>query len=312
LTQAQQGQSDVVRPLGEILVERKQVTPGQLEEALSLQGSRSQRLGELLCELGHLDPLTVRQALVEQAGIATVNLAEQSPDPEALTQISPELAFRHKVLPFGKSNGHLRLAMCDPFDRTAADSVRVLTGLKLERYYCPEAQLLEATRAAYGSNVARMIADLDTNAEHADGEVSEQQLTTRLAELASEPSVVNLVNLIIFEAIEGRASDIHIEPFEKVLKVKYRIDGILHEMSPPPKRLQQAILSRLKIMGGDEHRGTVYPAGRAYHGGGPAGEGGHPRGDGADDIRRVDGDAHSGSVGGADRSGASGAGESHS
>ena len=216
-----------------------------------MQAHRSERLGELLCELGHLDPQSVRQALVEQARIPLADLQQRSPSAEAMAAVSPELAFRHKVLPFEMHNQTLCLAMADPFDRGAIEAVRVLTGKRIERHYCPEEELIEATRKAYGSNVARMIADLDLPADQPDlTEPEEQQLTSRLQEMASEPSVVNLVNLIILEAIDGRVSDIHVEPFEKQVKVKYRIDGLLHEMSPPSKRLQPAIISRIKIMAG--------------------------------------------------------------
>jgi len=140
------------------------------------------------------------------------------------------------------------VAMADPFDRPAVELLRVLTSRRIERCYCPENDLLEAARRSYGSSVARMIADLDVASRGADAD--DDELTLQLQQMAREPSVVNLVNLVILEAIEARASDIHVEPFEKALKVKYRIDGMLHEMSPPPKRLQPAIASRIKIMAG--------------------------------------------------------------
>jgi type II secretory ATPase GspE/PulE/Tfp pilus assembly ATPase PilB-like protein len=138
--------------------------------------------------------------------------------------------------------------MADPFDRLTLETVRLLTGRRIERYYCPEDQLIEASRRLYGSNVARMIADLDTGTYKAES--NEVELASQLQEMAREPSVVNLVNLVILEALEGRASDIHIEPFEKTIKVRYRIDGLLQEVSPPPKRLQPALVSRIKIMAG--------------------------------------------------------------
>ena len=238
-------------PLGQILLERGQLTERQLDQAVAMQAHRGERLGELLCELGHLDQQTVRQALVDQAGIPQADFERRQPSSAALEAVSAELAFKHKVLPFATQNGTLCLAMADPFDRGAIETVRVLSGQRIERFFCPEADLLEATRLAYGSNVARMIADLDLPGDRPDiSTADEQQLASRLQELAREPTVVNLVNLIILEAIEGRVSDIHVEPFEEVVKVKYRIDGILHEMSPPPKRLQPAIISRIKIMAG--------------------------------------------------------------
>ncbi len=236
------------RPLGQILLEQASVTGEQLRDALSLQQTRHQRLGELLCQLGHLDAVTLRQALVTQAHLPRYDPETMQITPEALAAVPAEVSFRYKVLPFALQDRSLLLAMADPFDRAAAEAVRVLTGRRVERYYCPEEELLDAARRVYGSTVARMIADLKVEVDAA--EEDEAQLTGQLQEMAREPSIVNLVNLILLEALEARASDVHVEPFEKALKVKYRIDGILHEVSPPPKHLQPAIVSRVKIMAG--------------------------------------------------------------
>jgi type IV pilus assembly protein PilB len=242
--------------LGQILLERGRITPSQLDESLQLQRQRGQRLGEALCQLGYLDPLALREALVQQAGVATVSLERAAPEPQVLAEVPSELAFRYKVVPLAAQDHTLSLAMADPFDRTALEALRVLTGKRIERRYCPEPELAEAARRLYGSSVARMIADLDVpvaglpGSPGLGGSTDDQDLTVQLQELAREPSVVNLVNLVIAEAVDLRASDIHLEPFEKVFKVKYRIDGMLQEMAPPPKRLQPAITSRLKIMAG--------------------------------------------------------------
>ena len=225
--------------LGQVLLEKGKVSGPHLEEALALQQQSSERLGQLLSRLGHVDTQTVREALVEQAGLPRVDIEESQIDPEALAALPAEVVFRHKVLPISTHNRTLAVAMADPFDLAAVELLRVLTGLRIERHYCPEAELLEASRRMYGSSVARMIADLDTPGQ---SQTSEEELTHQLQEMAREPSIVNLVNLVIMEAIEARASDIHIEPFEKDIKVKYRIDGILHEMSPPPKRFQPAMI----------------------------------------------------------------------
>ena len=259
------------RPLGAILVEDGCLSPDQLNEALALQADsqRGRRLGEILCTLGHVDAQMVREALVRQAQLPRIDLSSCRIQNEALAVVPAEIAMRHRVLPFQLADRTLSVAMADPFDRAAVETLRVLTGRRIERHYCSEAELLEATRRVYGSNVARMIADLDTApAGEADGD----ELTVQLQEMAREPSVVNLVNLIIVEAIDSRASDIHVEPFEKAVKVKYRIDGVLHEMSPPPKRLQPAIVSRIKIMAGmniaerfvpqDGHIGFEAPRGK--------------------------------------------------
>jgi len=235
------------KALGQILLGDEKITEDQLNEALSLQQTRTERIGELLCQLGYVDAEAVREALVTQSGLPRVDLDTCRVEPEAVATIPAEVAFRYSVLPFACCDRTLSVAMADPFDRVAAESLRVLTGRRIERHYCPSSRVTDAARRAYGSSVARMIADLDGGSAAAS---SEEELTLQLQEMAREPSVVNLVNLTILEAIEARASDIHVEPFEKTLKIKYRIDGILHEISPPPKRLQPAIVSRIKIMAG--------------------------------------------------------------
>ena len=236
------------KPLGQILLEKEELTQGQLDEALTLQQQSTERLGQLLSRLGHVDAQTVREALISQAGLEYLDIDNCEIHPDAVAALPAEVAFHHKVLPISRHNRSLSVAMADPFDSEALELLRVLTGLRIQRYYCPEAELLEASRRVYGSNVARMIADLDIPSLRA--ETNEEQLTQHLHEMAKEPSIVNLVNLVILEAIEAQASDIHVEPFEKDITVKYRIDGILHEMSPPPKRLQPAMVSRIKIMAG--------------------------------------------------------------
>ncbi|MDY7011368.1 MAG: GspE/PulE family protein [Planctomycetota bacterium] len=249
-------QEDLVNPthsgggeaknLGQILIDEGKLTDEQLTEGLAVQRQRSERIGEILCQLGYVDLQAVREALVSQAGLPRVDLETCRIDPKAASSVPAEVAFRHKILPFSIHNRALSVAMADPFDRLATESLRVLTGRRIERYYCMESDLVEASRRVYGSSVARMIADLDSGSS--GGEPNEDEVTLHLQAMAREPSVVNLVNLTILEAVEARASDIHVEPFEKLLKIKYRIDGILHEMSPPPKRLQPAIVSRIKIM----------------------------------------------------------------
>ncbi|MCC6682184.1 MAG: type II/IV secretion system protein [Phycisphaeraceae bacterium] len=199
--------------------------------------------------MGVADPRQVRAALCKQRDIEIVDPAELTPQPEALSALPPETASRHKLLPLAINNGSIQVVMADPFDRQAIDVVRLLTGRKVLRVYGDETALKEAIGKHYGSNVSRMIADLGDE-QPAEALDDETNIAAQLQDMAREPTVVNLVDLIIHEAIEARASDIHIEPFEKALKAKYRIDGLLYEMSPPPKHLQQAIASRIKIMAG--------------------------------------------------------------
>jgi len=139
------------------------------------------------------------------------------------------------------------LAMSNPFDLQALDDLCAIVGMEIVRCNVGSTELVEATRRHYGTSAARMADTLSTGT-NTDDTVEIEGAVGNLEELVREPSLINLVNLIILEAVHDQASDIHIEPFEKQLKVKYRIDGLLHEMAPPPKHLQPAIISRVKIM----------------------------------------------------------------
>ena len=236
-------------PLGRLLLKNLSITQNQLDGALQQQARRGGRLGEVLQQMGHADARIIRRALVEQRRMAQPDLEETQPSDQAIALVPAEVASKYRMLPLTTENGRLTLAMADPFDREALDVARMLTRKSIEPVYAEEKDLAQAIGKAYGSNVARMIANLD-DSEAQSSIDAPADITAHLAELAREPTVVNLVDLIIHEAIGARASDIHVEPFEKSLKVKYRIDGLLHDMSPPPKHLQSAITSRLKIMAG--------------------------------------------------------------
>jgi len=166
---------------------------------------------------------------------------------EALSCIPPETAQRYRVLPLARFDHQLKIAMADPFDFSAVDDIAAMCGLEVVRCCARPSELADALRRHYGTSAARMADSLVTEQDEARTAESEDSVG-HLHELAREPSLINLVNLIILEAVQDKASDIHIEPFEKQLKVKYRIDGVLHEMAPPSKHLQAAIISRIKIM----------------------------------------------------------------
>ncbi|MBN1126383.1 MAG: Flp pilus assembly complex ATPase component TadA [Sedimentisphaerales bacterium] len=244
------------KKLGQMLLERSYVEPTALERALEQQKSRGGKIGQVLLELGYIKARHLNETLAAQAGISRINLDQCNILPEVLGLIPAELVSKYNVFPLERQNGRLTLAMADPFDSLAIEEIRLVTGLSIRRRYGSPADLEKAIHQYYGSNVSRMLEDLapaerktadQVQAEIMDnGEIS----TAKLHELAREPSLINLVNLVIFEAIDARASDIHIEPFEKAVKIKYRIDGMLIEKSSSPKRLQAAIISRVKIMAG--------------------------------------------------------------
>lgn len=242
----------MTKRLGELLCEKKFINSSQLDAALEAQKLSGKKLGQILRDNGSVSSRYLLETLVEQAGLEKVSLEDRSIGREALEMVPAEVVSQHSLIPVERENGRLTVAMADPFNHEAIADLRLLTGLSIRRCYCPTADLEKAILKYYGSNVARMLRDLapGEKAETPDVGLDGEQLTTaKLHELAREPSLVNLVNLILLEAIELRASDVHIEPFEKDVRIKYRIDGILIEKSASPKRLHAAIVSRVKIMG---------------------------------------------------------------
>ncbi len=252
--------------LGQLLIEDGVLEAVELDRALEAQdadrggasamnGDRPARLGEVVLRLGLAEPTAVRRALCRQRGIDFVDVAEVTPESAALKLLSPEVVTKHTVLPLSVVEGEggaLTLAMADPLDASVREVVRAVTGRPVSARLAEAAALRDAIGRHYGSQAERMIADLAGADAQGAASIDEAagDLEAHLQELAAEPTVVNLVNLLILEAIQARASDVHVEPFEHQLRVKYRIDGLLHEVKPPPKHLQDAITSRIKIMAG--------------------------------------------------------------
>ncbi|MCF7958999.1 MAG: Flp pilus assembly complex ATPase component TadA [Phycisphaerae bacterium] len=234
--------------IGSLLCERSYIENFQLEQALDQQKTTSCRLGQILIDLGYITRDQLIEALTTQAGIEKTSISDHSPEPRTLSLTPAALVTKHNLMPLWQKNGSLAVAMADPFDPHALEDLRVVTGLSIERYYARPDDLEKAILKYYGSNVSRMLENLAPE-ERKDNIGLDDYSAAKLHELAQQPSLVNLVNIILLEAINAHASDIHVEPFEDQLKIKYRIDGILYEKSPSPKRLQAAIISRIKIMG---------------------------------------------------------------
>jgi type II secretion system protein E len=183
------------------------------------------------------------EALAREAGLPLVQIVERNLDPKVVGLIPTELAFRHHALPLQATPITLRVAVADPFNITAADDIRLVTGRDVELVFADPREIRRLVEEHY---TRRMIADTTEDdvqvLDESDHEIGD------LERMAKEATVVKLVNLILRQAVQERASDVHVEPFEKGVQVRYRIDGILHEVPSPPKRLQSAIISRLKIM----------------------------------------------------------------
>ena len=231
------------------MCEKSYLDESGLRHALAEQQAKPRRLGQILLELGYVTQSQLNEALALQAGIERVDLTVVSVSGDVIGLVPADLVSKYNILPLWCEDRRLAVAMTDPFQLQAVEDVSLITGCSVERYYSDPIEMENAILRFYGSDMARMLDDLVPPQERAEEEIGNGDLSTaKLHELAREPSLVNLVNLIILEAIEARASDIHIEPFEREVRIKYRIDGLLVEKTPSSKRLHAAIISRVKIM----------------------------------------------------------------
>lgn len=240
------------KKIGELLCARSYLGEADLQTALFRQRDDQRKLGHILLDCGYVSQSQINETLASQAGIGKAELDDIVISQQVLAAIPAEMVSKYNVLPIGRTNGRIDIAMVDPFQRQAIESLRLVTGCSIRRFYGSPTEMEHAIMKFYGNKVSRMLDDLTPSempAENITDIDDEEFSAAKLHELAAEPSLVNLVNLILYEAIEARASDIHIEPFEKQVNIKYRIDGMLSEKSSPPKRLQAAITSRIKIMG---------------------------------------------------------------
>ncbi|MGC8666738.1 MAG: GspE/PulE family protein [Chthonomonadales bacterium] len=231
--------------LGSLLVEAGIITQAQLDQALAEQRrqNNTKRLGEILVSMRFLSEAELLNALSKQLGCRVVDLNAEPPDQQALQIVPSEFALRHQLLPLRQTDHMLTVAMADPLDIQSIDDLRLLTGFRIEPVLAGASEIRRALEQFY---MHRMLEDAQ-NQEAAAAE-DESLDVADLQKMAREELVIQMVNLIINQAIQDRASDIHIEPFERELRVRYRIDGVLHEVNAPPKRLHPAIISRIKIL----------------------------------------------------------------
>ena len=228
--------------LGEILIQRKLITEEDLERALELQKERGDKIGKTLVDMGFIAMRDVLAALSEQLDVPLVSIdAPPVVSPETET-LSPRFLRQFRCLPTSRDDHTITLAMADPLDVETIAAVRHCTGLKICTVLAPEQEIIDAIDKYYGESAARAEADFEFQA----GEMSED--LEHLRDMASEAPVIRLVNAIIASAVEKRASDIHLEPFEKEFRIRYRVDGVLYNQDPPPRELKAAMISRVKLM----------------------------------------------------------------
>ena len=240
--------------LGELLVRGGKITQNQLAEALALQKDQGGRLGTNLVKLGHMTDKQLVEALSQHFKVPAVELHGMDVDEGVIKIIPADIARKYTIFPVAKTGATVTVAMIDPTNVFAMDDVKFMTGYKVEPVVASETAIRGAIDRYYGSTHAielkKVMEDLSEESG-SDLEVLEEEEDLDLATLEEESEqapVVKLVNLILTDAIKRGASDIHIEPYEKDYRVRYRIDGILYEMMRPPLKLREAITSRAKIM----------------------------------------------------------------
>ena len=242
------------RRLGRVLTKLKKVTREQVHEALQLQKTRKEPIGNLLVSLGYINEADVMEALAGQAGMRMVSIDEETIPDEAIDALPAETANTYQVVPLAYDAGSrsITIAMKSPDNFRAVDDLRLLMGFKVEAVVAPADQIDKVLSGRYGGqgpSMATIMAELGESDELAAlagrGESIDLEELTQAAE---DNKVVRLVNLVLLQAIKDKASDIHFEPFEDEFKMRYRIDGILYEMIPPPRHLALPIISRIKVM----------------------------------------------------------------
>ncbi len=240
--------------LGELLVRAKLLTEDQLKKALESQKQTGGRIGEALLKLGFVTEEDILDCLSQQYGVPSINLRHFEVDESIIRLIPADVARKYQFIPVTKTGATLTVAMEDPTNVFAMDDITFITGYRVEPVVASEEALREAIDKYYGTTHAlelkKVMEDLST-ADETSLEVLDEDEELDLADLeagAEEAPVVRLVNLILTDSLKRGASDIHIEPYEKSYRVRFRIDGILYEIMNPPMKLKDSISSRLKIL----------------------------------------------------------------
>jgi type IV pilus assembly protein PilB len=240
--------------LGELLTKASLITQDQLKEALRVQKETGGKLGETLIKLGFVSEEDITECLSQQFGVPSINLQHFEIDGSVIKLIPGDVARKYNILPVNKTGATITIAMADPTNVFAMDDIKFMTGYNVEPVVASELGIKAAIDSYYGTTssleLKKVMEDLQTQ-ESADLEVleeDEEMDVNALADSAEEAPVVKLCNLILTDAIKRGASDIHIEPYEKEYRVRFRIDGILYEIMNPPLKLKDAMTSRMKIL----------------------------------------------------------------
>ncbi len=240
----------VRRKIGELLLAGGILTQEDLEKALERQKEEKKRLGEIVVDMGLATEVQIYETLGLQLGVPFVDLQALALDPNVVSLISQELAEKHGVLPIELENGQLQLAMSNTVDVVAIDDVRAVTGLDIRPVLAPESEIRGCIEKYFHIDTAinELVEDMTTEDVVEVLQEEEEEAETAAEDVGAQAPIVKLVNMIMVEAVRSRASDIHIEPQEKAVDVRYRVDGLLADKMQIPKHLQSLVISRIKII----------------------------------------------------------------
>src|SRR5688572_27369434 len=250
--------------IGDLLLKEKRITPEQLQEALNHQRQNGGKLGFNLIKLGYVKDEEITALLSKQYGVPSIALAQFEIDAAVVKLVPAETAQKYQIVPLSRAGATLTIAMTDPTNVFAMDDIKFMTGYNVEPVVASETAVIEAIQKYYGKSAAvpsvpaasalevasRALEDMPVLAD-TDVEVLEdlEEISVEmLAKQGEEAPVIKLVNVILMSAIQKGASDIHIEPYEKEFRVRYRIDGLLYNIMQPPMKFRDAMTSRIKIM----------------------------------------------------------------
>ncbi|HEX7478280.1 MAG TPA: type IV-A pilus assembly ATPase PilB [Polyangiales bacterium] len=237
--------------IGELLVRQKLISLQQLRKAQETQRKEGTSLGFALAKMGFISDDQITDFLSQQYKVQAVDLREYEIDPEVLKLITQEMCERHKIIPVSRAGSSLIVAMADPSNLHAIDDIKFTTGYNVEPVVSSEASITEAIERYYAQETNISYDEImegfdEEEIEFAEGDLDGDGID--LEKLSEDAPVIRLCNAILLSAIKKGASDIHMEPYEKMLRVRYRIDGVLHDEMHPPMKLKNAISSRFKIM----------------------------------------------------------------
>ena len=244
------------KTLGEILREKGWATDEQIEECAQAAKEEGGVLGSVLVARGYITEQQLVHALAEQAGMEVIDLDSIQIPPDVIDRVSLSIAEVYRIVPVKFEDGVLTVAMADPLHVQALDDLRFMLNCEVEGVVASEAAVERAISKYYAGqreSVEQLIRDIEESREELTYDIQYGQQSTsidieQLQEMANSMPVVKLLNLILLQAIKDQSSDIHFEPFEDEFKVRYRVDGVLYEMMPPPRHLALAITSRIKVM----------------------------------------------------------------